>query len=168
MHTACTCLTLLRTISLSSSSAIDEARLDYLARIHTQIRIQRDSRSIEHGLGNQKTRITPNLQEIWSTPRRSWIPWRLIVKSWTFFCLPICAIIDSYFAIYTATCAMFLDSGCVGDDPQDMLNGSGQRHVGLGRLIVRVWRYVSDSESSFITDRQSRSHRRKVDRILGH
>ena len=88
MHTACTCLTLLRTISLSSSSAIDEARLDYLARIHTQIRIQRDSRSIEHGLGNQKTRITPNLQEIWSTPRRSWIPWRLIVKSWTFFCLP--------------------------------------------------------------------------------
>lgn len=69
MHTAI--LTPLRR-RISISSAIDEARLDNLARNHTRAMPLKEyeQSKIEYGLGDQKIRITPDLQESGETTQR--------------------------------------------------------------------------------------------------
>lgn len=46
---------------------------------------QRCSCCVEHGLGGQTIRITPDRQESGEQPRRSWIPWRLDSQLWDIF-----------------------------------------------------------------------------------
>jgi hypothetical protein len=90
MHTARTLL--LHKISLSFiSSAIDGVRLDNnFARSHIRImplnEIHNRWKTVSAAKRLGLLRIS---KESGEQPRRSWMPWRWIVKSWTFLAFPI-------------------------------------------------------------------------------
>jgi hypothetical protein len=137
MHTARTLL--LHKISLSFiSSAIDEVRLgNNFARINIRIIPLDEIHNVWKTVSTtRRLGLLRISKESGEQPRRSWMPWRWIVKSWTFFAFPIITsrlLVCNLHSHVRHVSRLWLDCQRLPRYAKQIWPGD----VGLGRLTVR-------------------------------